>query len=246
MQQSFDTAHSPRRPDHKVEILDALVSFVVKRNDWSIPLGDSHYWEQSIPAISNQRVRAILQQLAEEGRVIKVIARTLPDSLRLRLPSWIDCKQSLLFEPPERHERPEILSRCASFGHFIPSPAYLATLPPARFESSLHASWLMGESERVWRELQRDEVRALIATTNVPKEVTLVLEALATTLLGQVRMYPHINRVEVRRALSSVAHRVGFSPPVSKEDETELLRLARELLLKGRDEHVRSHFESLT
>lgn len=245
MRQSQQPDPSSQRCDVKTQILDRVVSYVLEHHDWCNPLVAPRYWEHAFPNCSNQRIRALVLQHAEEGCVIKAITRELPDSLKLRPPSWLDLSKRSLFADATHEDSPQATSCSNSVGHFLPSPSYLTSLPPSRFESAEHYSWILGEAQRVWQELQREDTRALVRT-NVPNEVAAVIESLTTTLFAQLKMYPTINRRDALAAVSVVAKRMGLLLPLEDGDQEALLRGAKEYLLRDRDGHVRNHFQQLS
>ncbi len=245
MQQSNQSDPTGQKCDVKPKVLDAVVSYVLKHHDWSIPLADSRYFEAALGTCRNQRVRALLVQHADEGNMIKVITRELPLSLMVRPPSWVNLQEVSLFGGAGQQRDLQSIPSSSAFCRFFPSPAYLKSLPIGGFESPLHHSWIVGEAQRIWRELQQEDTRALVKT-NVPNEKASVIESLTSKLLSQVGMYPTIKRNDAHVAVLVAAKRVGVAVPLKEGDEREMLRLAREYLMKGRDGEVRNHFEALS
>ncbi len=245
MQQSKQSDQTGQKCDVRPKVIDAVVSYVLMHHDWSIPLADSRYFQEALPACSNQRVRALLVQHADEGNMIKVITRELPLSLVVRPPSWIDLREASLFGGACQQRDLQSMPASSAFCRFFPSPVYLKSLSASRFESPLHHSWIVGEAQRIWRELQQEDTRALVKT-NVPNERAGVIESLTTKLFNQLGMYPTIRRNDAHVAMLVAAKRVGLAVPLKEGDEREMLRLAREYLMRGRDGHVRDRFEALS
>lgn len=183
-------------------------------------------------------------QHAEEGQLIKVITREMPDSLAVRPPSWVDLREVSLFGDARLRRDIQSVSTCSSFCYFFPSPSYLKSLPSGRFESQEQRTWIVDEAGRIWRELQREDNRVLVRT-NVPNEMAEVIHSLTMKLFAQLQMYPTIGRSDAYVAMVATAKAAGLALPLEPGEEIELLRLAKEHLLKRRDGHVRNHFDSL-
>ena len=227
----------------KNRIMDAVLSHVLSRHDWVVPSSVHTFWQTAFSELHLDKARNIMVKLSDEGKVIKVLTRELPEVLRLRPPQPLDLSGISLFPVAQVAREQAPIPKWAPVGHFIPSPTYLTTLlsNPTQ-EPSLAMRWLLAESQRVWRELQGEDTRALVKS-NVPPiagEVAhIISDQLAETLKGR----GYIQRSEIHGAVVCAMKATKHTFPLSKQEESLILKAAEKYLegRLGREVYARMH-----
>lgn len=221
-----DVSQHHERSLAKCRVLDAVVSYVLSRHEWLIPNAAQAFWQTTLPDVPFHNVRNVMVKLSDEGKVIKALTRDMPDILKLRAPSPTNLSHALLFPDTLSAKEAGPVAKWAPVGHFIPSPSYLSSLcNDAKQEPSMEMRWLLGESQRVWRELQGEEVRPFVKS-NVPALVSEVIEHLTDTLGKALKDRHYINKSEIHGAVVCAMKATKHSLPLSKGQEQLILKVA--------------------
>ena len=224
--------------------MDAVVAHLMNQHEWVIPnkLSDDQLKPFPTPQVSC--VRNMLILLADEGHAIKVVARELPDALRIRPPSWMDLSRASFGGAAIQPSSQASVLPNSPIAHFMPSPSYLKHLLSQTGEGDRSLMWLFEESGRVSKELQRNDVRVVVKT-NIPSLSTEAIEGLTDRLTAAYRLRPTVKREEVHRAVSFVLHTYKGSFPLAREQEQVFLRKAQGIIDGRPGSEVRAEFRGL-
>jgi hypothetical protein len=168
----------------------------------------------------------MMVKLSDEGKVIKVLTRELPDVLRLRPPQTLNLSEVSLFAGGPSACKHAAIAKWAPVGHFIPSPMYLNSLvmDPTR-EPSVEMRWLLAESQRVWRELQSEDVRPFVKS-NVPPIAGEVADILSSKLAEALKGRGYIQLSEIHGAIVCAMKATKHSFPLSTQEERSIVKVA--------------------
>jgi hypothetical protein len=89
--------------------------------------------------------------------------------------------------------------------------------------------WLIGESQRVWRELQGEALRPFVKT-NVPSITLEVASLLTATLRESVKGCAYISQSDVHGAIVFAMKVTKHDYPLSKKEEQLILEAAENYL----------------
>lgn len=221
-----DVSQQQERSLAKSRVMDAVLYYALSRQEWLIPNAAQAFWQTALPDVPFHNVRNMMVKLSDEGRVIKVLTRDLPEILKLRPPIPTNLSEASLFPDKSSAEEVGPIAKWAPVGHFIPSPAYLnAICKDAKQEPSMEMRWLLGESQRVWRELQGEEVRPFVKS-NVPALVSEVIDHLTETLGKALKDRHYINKSEIHGAVVCAMKATKHSLPLSADQERLILKVA--------------------
>ena len=241
--QSPDQSIGTQRCPVKHRITEAVLSYVLSHHEWLVPNFAHTYWQTALPELHVDSVRNMMVKLSDEGKVIKVLTRELPDVLRLRPPQPLNLSEVSLFPGGQSARNHSPIAKWAPVGHFIPSPMYLNSLvmDPTR-EPSGEMRWLLAESQRVWRELQGEDVRALVKS-NVPPIAGEVADILSSKLAEALKGGGYIQLSEIHGAIVCAMKATKHSFPLSTQEERSIIKVAENYLQARltREVHARIH-----
>ena len=241
--QSPDQSIGTQRCPVKHRITEAVLSYVLSHHEWLVPNFDHTYWQTALPELHVDSVRNMMVKLSDEGKVIKVLTRELPDVLRLRPPQPLNLSEVSLFPGGQSARNHSPMAKWAPVGHFIPSPAYLNSLvmDPTR-EPSGEMRWLLAESQRVWRELQSEDVRPFVKS-NVPPIAGEVANILSGKLAEALKGGGYIQLSEIHGAIVCAMKATKHSFPLSTQEERSIIKVAENYLQARltREVHARIH-----
>lgn len=241
--QSNDLSPQHERCLVKSRVMDAVLSYVLSHQEWLIANAAQAFCQDAIPNYQFHNARNMMMKLSDEGKLIKVLTRDMPEVLKLRPPTPTSLSDASLFPSKQVPTEQGPVAKWSPVGHFIPSPSFLTSLiGAAHAEPSAEMRWLLLESQRVWRELQGEEVRPFVKS-NVPALVTEVTDYLTGILAKALRERAYIDKSEIHGAVVCAMKATKHSLPLKKEEEKLILKVAENYLEArlAREVYARMH-----
>ena len=224
--------------------MDALVAHLINHHEWVVPTRLSDEQLKRFPNPDFSCVRNLLISLGDDGYAIKVVARELPAELTIRPPSSIDLAQASFDRatPPPTSKVWAIPQ--SPLAHFMPAPKYLEELLARTGGRDTSVAWLLAESLRISKELQRPDIRTVVKT-NVASLSHVAVESLTDKLIALNRIRLTVRREDAHGAVCFVMRKYTGSFPLTREQEQVFLREAQTIIERRPGGEVRAAFRDL-
>lgn len=212
----------------------ALVQYLLERQEWSAPRFSSTFWDARFPGAKITALQNILSKLSSDGAIIHVIGKLLPDELILRP------KDSMTDSAV-----PQVASNNAT-ARFLPTVAtlqrYARNATPG--EQAVYA-WALEEVSRVTRVLESNDTVRSMVKTNVPNESRRVVEQVTDRLFPDVAFRLNMTRQSVHAAVLISMRDLSPALPLSAQDERLIEKSVWGYLQRLAHREVRSEFATL-
>ncbi len=211
-----------------------LVQYLLDHQQWSVPRFTEQFWAERFQGAREIALRSMLSKLSQEGALIQVVAKTMPEELILRP---MDGR-------PLRTLAPESSNNATA--RFLPTVATLEHFSREAHPSELEKySWAIREVSRIVSVLQSStDVRAMLRT-NVPSEVKRVVDRITDRLAPEVAHRLNMDKQSTHAAVLTVLKNRSLRFPLSPTDERLIERSAWERLQMTARREVRAEFSSL-
>ena len=241
---SEQTQSDRRRICSRTQVEDSVAQYFIEHQEWSVPQRTTEYWQGRFPGSHIHHVVNILSRASDEASVVKVIARELPDKLRVHpfVVTSVNLEGECFSPGTMLGCHAEFAAGKAAVAHYLPSQEVFdrqrSRYSPVVVEAAFQ------ELTRLFRALQNDDVRALIKT-NIQNVAKLATDSLVDKLVGKAKFTCKDAERRFRTVVVGVVHERPLAVPIRPETELKIETLAQERFGRLAGSEVKARFEAL-
>lgn len=238
-----------RRICWRTLVEDRVAQYFIERQDWSSPQRNVEYWQEKLPGSCTQHITNVLNRSSDEGSVVKVLVREMPDELRVRpfgerpISLAGESISSAVIHGP----KPEYQVGKAAVAHYLPSPQLLDRL---RLERQGYPPYVLEaadqELRRLVRALHDENIRCKVAKTNIPNDKKVAIEELANKIAKEFKSPLRQENAKFRTIVLGIIRDRVVVFPVASEVEKTIRALALAEFERVNTRAVTSQFRALS